>query len=115
MELLITTREELTSVVQSAISDLVKQKPQKVIEKTWLPLVDALELINSNGIKLKKSTMYVLVHRGEIPYHKFGQTTLFDKNELMDWIAAKPARGSKFREGQNAVIKSAQRRLVGKN
>jgi len=35
---------------------------------------------------LSINTIYKKVSRGEIPFHKIGNRTLFVKNEINDWI-----------------------------
>lgn len=115
MELIITSREELLSVVTSAISDFVQINAPKPISKAWLNMDEALDLINSNGIKLKKSSMYVKVSKGEIPHHKSGQSTVFNEEELLEWISAMPKRRRNDLNGSDAVAKSARRRLLLKN
>lgn len=40
----------------------------------------------SKFLKLKKSTIYQLVFRKEIPYYKSTKKLLFKKNELVDWV-----------------------------
>lgn len=40
----------------------------------------------SQFLKLKKSTIYQLVFRKEIPYYKSTKKLLFKKNELVDWV-----------------------------
>lgn len=37
-------------------------------------------------LKLKKSTIYQLVFKKEIPYYKSTKKLLFKKNELVDWV-----------------------------
>lgn len=76
---------------------------------------EALDLINTNGIRLKKSSMYVKVSKGQIPHHKLGQATVFKEEELLEWISASPKRRSEQANGSAAVAKSARRRLLLKN
>jgi excisionase family DNA binding protein len=37
-------------------------------------------------LKISKSTLYKLVMRKEIPYHKLGRRTLFDTDELIAFV-----------------------------
>lgn len=48
----------------------------------------------SHFLKLKKSTVYQLVFRKEIPYYKSTKKLLFKKNELVDWVESNKVRAS---------------------
>jgi excisionase family DNA binding protein len=38
-------------------------------------------------LSITASNLYVMVHRGEIPYHKKGKRLMFDLREIDSWIA----------------------------
>lgn len=37
-------------------------------------------------VKLVPGTIYQLIHKGKIPYHKNGKRVLFKRSELVAWI-----------------------------
>ena len=37
-------------------------------------------------IPLTTSTIYTMVSKGKIPFHKIGQKLIFDKQEIDDWV-----------------------------
>lgn len=49
-----------------------------------------VQIIDINGavnfLKLKKSYIYLLIHKRKIPFYKPGRKVYFDKIELQNWI-----------------------------
>ncbi|WP_159468012.1 helix-turn-helix domain-containing protein [Dyadobacter sp. 3J3] len=111
MELIITTKEELASVIQDAIKELlanynVGNSPPK---QKWLNIADALKHINNRGIKISKGTLYSMTHKKEIPFLKSGIHVVFDQEELDEWIKNRVARKS---TQQDPVAASARRKAL---
>jgi len=61
------------------IEELVKSINQKDTE--FMGIEEASKFLN-----LKKSTLYQLVFKRRIPYHKPTKKPLFKKFELIDWV-----------------------------
>jgi excisionase family DNA binding protein len=59
-------------------------------QKTLLNLKEACELLNC-----KKSRLYYLVFKKEIPYIKLGASLKFDPDRLREWLESKsvPPKG----------------------
>ena len=61
------------------IEELIKSQNQNQIE--FLDITEA-----SGFLKLKKSTLYQLVFKREIPFYKNTKKLLFKKSDLVNWV-----------------------------
>ena len=60
---------------------------EKLLEDTHFKEVVYLDADQAaEFIKMKKSTIYQLVHKRKIPHNKTGKNLLFNKAELVRWI-----------------------------
>jgi excisionase family DNA binding protein len=74
--------EKLASIDQ-VLQKVLQHQEQQAPQNEFIPLAEAAEFI-----KLKKSTIYGLVHRSEIPHSKKGKLLYFSRKELTQWIAS---------------------------
>jgi excisionase family DNA binding protein len=58
----------------------------------------------SQFLKLKKSTIYQMVFKREIPFYKNTKKLLFKKNELVEWVENSKVLTLKELETQNGLI-----------
>jgi excisionase family DNA binding protein len=73
-------RQLIRDEVQAVINNIPGMPAIKVNEG-YLTVQQAADLI-----KLAKGTVYGLVHRNAIPYHKSGKRVLFKRSELESWL-----------------------------
>jgi len=77
------SRDDFQSIVIDSVNSCLKyntaQHEESKEELLILPGVSTL-------LNLADSTIYGLVHRGEIPHHKKGGRLYFLRSELLDWI-----------------------------
>ncbi|WP_320052794.1 helix-turn-helix domain-containing protein [uncultured Acetobacteroides sp.] len=70
------------------------QKPRELREN--MSVAEAAEMLNNNGYKLTKSTLYYMTSKRQIPHSKFGRKVVFSEPELLDWAAKKKKTKSQF-------------------
>lgn len=73
-------RQLIRDEVQSVLNN-IPGMPVIQVDEGYLTIDQAAEVI-----RLAKSTVYGLVHRNKIPYHKSGKRVLFKKSELSEWL-----------------------------
>lgn len=50
---------------------------------------EAVKMLNDNGYKITKQTLYQLTANRKIPHSKFGRTLVFSEKELIEWAMKK--------------------------
>lgn len=94
MDVVVISKNDLKVLINECISSALagfnKEDNKSIVQQRWLKMDEALEIINLKGIKIKKSYLYVLIHKGEVPYHKNGRAVVFDKRELEQWADDRP-------------------------
>lgn len=58
----------------------------------------------SKFLKLKKSTIYQMVFKREIPFYKSTKKLLFKKNELVEWVESSKVLTLKELEVLNGIL-----------
>lgn len=76
------------SEIINLISDQVAEKVLKNLNPSNSSTEDIFMNIEETSklIDLSVSTVYGLVHKNKIPYHKKGKRLYFLKSEILDWI-----------------------------
>lgn len=76
--------EEIIQKISDRVSDnIIKAiNPAKTAEEDRFLTIDE----TSKFIDLAKASVYGLVHRNKIPYHKKSKRLYFLKSEILDWI-----------------------------
>jgi len=88
----------MKKIIKSTYSDaelrqLIREEVQAVLSA--IPGMPRIELNEgflsveqtAEYIKLAKPTIYGLIHKKKIPFHKSGKKVLFKKSELNDWLS----------------------------
>lgn len=78
------TEQELRHLIREELRAVLSEEDRQIggpEEDGFINIDQAAEFI-----KLKKTSIYQLVHRKTIPFHKSGKRVLFKKSELADWI-----------------------------
>lgn len=107
-----TALEYLIQKVESLESRLAMNQVQQPTEPPpeVLNQQQALELLNRNGVFIKKSSLYKGTHYGKIPHRKISGRLVFDRTELMEWINTLSQDQAKINTNQ-AVVKSAIKKI----
>lgn len=110
MEFILTTPDQLRSVVLDAVSKALNQKPEPPIKSDRCNLNDALEITG-----LSKSKLYKLTSTGSIPCKTFGTRRLvFSRKELAAWMDAQTVDKSNTSSIELALAKSARGKKGGR-
>lgn len=87
MELIITTKSELSDLIQasirSALNDKLPKKGQSYDASDYLSINEA-----SGYLRIPTSTLYQYCSARKIPFLKRGKRSYFLKSDLDDWIAS---------------------------
>lgn len=87
MELIITTKSELSDLIQasirSALNDKSHTKGQSYDASDYLSINEASEYL-----RIPTSTLYQYCSARKIPFLKRGKRSYFLKSDLDDWIAS---------------------------
>lgn len=85
LQIIVTTKQELESIIETSIS---KALNLKILESEQKEQADQLFIIDEamTFTRLSKATLYSLVNRREIPFCKKGKRLYFSKHDLTDWI-----------------------------
>lgn len=86
MDLIFTTKEELSSVLETIFQNVLSNHEligptEPIPEKEILNIVEACRLLN-----LARPTMYTLTSKARIPHFKRGKKLYFRRSELVEWI-----------------------------
>lgn len=108
---IVTTPEELKSMLIEVIRDYFEVKPDNDILPDMLSLDDALILLKSNGYPTSKSKAYKLTAANEMPYRKYGTRFVFSRTELLAWAASKSMlMRDNSSDGILAIARSAKKK-----
>lgn len=110
MELIVTTSEELESIIQNAVNRALNFKPVQPQQPDTCDLPEACEHLHQLGYKIPKSAVYKLSCNDEIPCRRIGRRLMFSRAELHDWLSDQLEKKPRY----NAALelsKSAQKKL----
>jgi len=100
--ILITTREDLTDIVNNAVRvaitpfiQLKKEEPER------FNINGAAEYLQTIGVPISKSALYKLTSIGSVPVYRFSGRLVFVRQELEAWAT------SKLKSPQNNKIEYA--------
>jgi excisionase family DNA binding protein len=82
---IITGKEDLKQIVKEVFAemDLLKQESST----KYLDMDKLLEFLRQNNCQISKSQIYKLTRAKKIPCRKIGKHLLFNRDEIMEWIA----------------------------
>ena len=111
-ELIVLTVEDVKNVFRESLAELVdiikvpaKQNANPV--KPILSFTEALQFFSENNYPIAKSTLYQMVNRKDVPYHKINNRRLvFYRSELEEWIRQRTT--SVTDQTDNAVLLLAE-------
>lgn len=93
MDIIVTTPTELRSIIDEALREalpryVAQQTPQTAApqDKEELSITEAVDYLASQGVSLKRATLYSFACRKEMPYAKVGNRIVFRRSELRRWL-----------------------------
>jgi hypothetical protein len=75
--------------VFSQISAKQEESPRPRVLKENMSPDEAVTMLNDNGYKITKPTLYYMTSKRQIPHSKFGRTLVFSEKELIEWATNK--------------------------
>lgn len=108
MELIVTTAEQLNSIIFNAVSRALNKKPEPQQLPDRCGFGDALEITG-----LSKSKLYKLTASNEIPHKRFGSRLIFSRKELLTWLESQTVDKHDSSEVHLALARSARRKKKG--
>jgi hypothetical protein len=114
MEIIMITEERLSQIVESAVRNIVGNRPDAPIPvKDKLGIDEAIEELARFGFKVSKSSLYVLTHKKAVPFEKFGSKLIFSRHKLLEWARSRN-RKVDYTLTQGAIAASARRKMSQK-
>lgn len=91
-EIIVIPIHQVKDMIQSAVKECMTEimslaKPYNDADS--VDIDGAVEYLNANGYKIKKSQVYKLTSSGSMPFYKFGTKLHFRIAELADWAQSK--------------------------
>lgn len=92
---IVTTPAQLQSLVYGAVRsilpELANYQPERP-KPDVMGIEETLAFLEEQAIPTKKSALYNLVYKEEIPYRKIGRRLVFSRKELLTWIESRTVR-----------------------
>lgn len=89
---IVTTPEQLQSLVYGAVRsilpELANYQPERP-KPDVMGIEETLAFLEEQAIPTKKSALYNLVFKEEIPHRKIGRRLVFSRKELLTWIESR--------------------------
>lgn len=96
-EIIVIPIHQVKDMIQSAVKECMTEMMSLTKPHNDADSVDidgAVEYLNANGYKIKKSQVYKLTSSGSMPFYKFGTKLHFRIAELTDWAQGKLLNGN---------------------
>ena len=96
-EIIVIPIHQVKDMIQSAVKECMTEMMSLTKPNSDADSVDidgAVEYLNANGYKIKKSQGYKLTSSGSMPFYKFGTKLHFRIAELADWAQGKLLNGN---------------------
>lgn len=87
MELIVTTREQIESIIHDAVLRAVHPQQRTEPEPNQFGIDGLLSYLEGKNLVIAKSFVYKMVHLDRIPHSKFLKQLVFDKKEIDQWIS----------------------------
>lgn len=110
-EIIITTPEELRSLIEEAVKTSVRPPENPKSEQPdTITLSVALEILREHGYPTSKGKIYKLTSANLLPHRKYGNKLVFSRRELLAWAEYQTHIKSDHSEAVLAIAKSASRK-----
>lgn len=109
-EIIVVPIHQVKDMIQSAVKECVTEmmalaNPGRDAES--VDMDGAVEFLNANGYRIKKSQLYKLTSAGEVPFHKFGSRLHFRIAELARWASGRLINGNAIGVLEPVTVKSS--------
>lgn len=84
-KILISSAEQLETIVQSGIRSALSKLEEKPDVTSNLNIGQAVEFLQNHGYPTSRSSLYKLTSTNRIPHRKFGKWLIFQPDELLKW------------------------------
>ncbi len=111
-----TNSSTFEMALRELLIPIIEQAVNSAMEKYFIAYVEnhppEPDIIDLNGVVgylgLKRSTLYTMTSRKEIPYYKVGRKLLFKKSELDRWVKEGKRKTSREieKEAANYITRS---------
>ena len=109
-----TLKDLISDAVFAAMQDYKRREKatESIADASELPDEETLPFLASLGYRTTMRSLYILTHRHEIPYAKFGPRRLvFSRKELREWAAQQINRPrNRDAEAAQRIAESANRK-----
>jgi hypothetical protein len=109
--IIVTTPEELRAIVREAVSALLPDKNEPVMQVDSITLNDALELLCQYGFPTSQAKMYKLTSAGEVPCRTYGNKLVFSRKELLRWAEDQTKPKHDRTVSTQTLARSARRKM----
>lgn len=110
-EIIITTPEELRTLIEEAVKSSVRPPKQPQAEPPdTITLSVALDILREHGYPTSKGKIYKLTSSNHLPHRKYGNKLVFSRRELLAWAESQTHIKSDRSEAVLEIAKSASRK-----
>jgi hypothetical protein len=111
MNLIVTTKEELTSIIESILKNTpLTQESKSAGAKDWLGFQESCDYLDSLGLGVSVSQLSKVSASGDIPHFKYMRRILFKKEDLFTWAQSKLNRVGGVDVSVALIAKAARKR-----
>lgn len=100
---------------ESGGEKLPKNMPTIEVEKKYYSVEKILIFFREMGLPISKSKLYKLTSMDKIPYSKFNNRLIFEKQKLLTWVETQKKDSSKNSKSIDFLSKSASAKLNSKS
>lgn len=106
------SKEELRQTLSEIVSETLSQHIKTTaLSREKLPdkIMDVDEVSEITG--LKKSVIYKMTHKRELPFKKYGKRLVFSRRELQNWVDAKTTIPDTLNTVEKSLAEAASTKL----
>lgn len=116
--ILITTEDQLETIVRRAMQSLLNEVPQNKAAREFPDLMnieEAYDFIRERGVRISMGYMYRLASIDDLPVMRIGRSLVLKKDDLIDWAKRRTKdRREIQQEAIGGVVKHARKNVVKK-
>lgn len=109
--IIVTTPEELRSLVKEAVHGLLPREESVKPESDTINLAETLDFLQENGYPTSKGKMYKLTSEGKIPHRIYNNKLVFSRKEVLAWAESQTKDRHDHSETIRTVARSARRKM----
>lgn len=110
-EIIITTPEELRTLIEEAVKSSISPPPEQRAEPPdTITLTAALDLLREHGYPTSKGKIYKLTSANLLPHRKYGNKLVFSRRDLLAWAESQTRIKPDNSEAMLELARSARRK-----